>query len=255
MEFEDVKPTKMKMESCNFNEYQPSIKKEPKHEFHYQPSIKKEPKEEYKVEKYNIKLEFQDVKTERKLDINDIKSLKHEKESHKKEKKKEKKKKKEESKRDKVEPKSREPSNKKKKNKEPEIKDPLLNWNYVKCPQCWIWVKQGQMRRHIERHKDGSPELGRKFARPQRRINIEEKRAESELAAARAREALQLSRAANTCQSSVPVALEEEDDSLEEDSVVGDMFSWSPPPVSSSPSALQSPPPSPSPSWSPLSPR
>ena len=249
-----MKPTKVKMECCNLQgDNQQPIKREPKQEFNYEPPIKKEPKQEFKVEKYNIKLESQDFKTVRKLDI---KSLKHEKESQKKKKKKQAK-----SKREK-EPKSREPTNKKKKREEPERIDPLLSWNYVKCPQCWVWMKQGNMRIHIRSHKDGSLELGRRFARAQERINIEEKRAESELAAARAREALQLSRSSNACTSSVPVALEEEEDFLEDDSVVGDMFSWSPPPISSSPQSSPSghtspppPPASPSPSWSPLSPQ
>ena len=251
----------MKMEPYNFHDYHlQQIKKEPKQEFQYQPPIKKELKQEFKIEKYNIKQEPQDVKTEhgkpeRKLDM---KSSKHEKEPKKK-----KKKKQEESKRDKVEPTSRESANKKKKSKakEDEKRDPL-NWNYVKCPQCWIWVKQHNMRYHMTRHMNESPELGSMFARPQR-INIEEKRAQSELAAARAREALELSRSANASLSSVPAALEEEEDYLkEDDSVVGDMFSWSPPPITSSPPSSPSahtsplsPPVSPSPSWSPLSPQ
>ena len=77
MEFEDVKPAKVKMECCNLQgDNQQPIKKEPKQEFHYDPPIKKEPKQEFKVEKHNIKLESQDFKTVRKPDI---KSLKHEK--------------------------------------------------------------------------------------------------------------------------------------------------------------------------------
>ena len=274
-----MKPKKMKIEPYNLHDYhlqqikkepkqefnsQCPIKKELKQEFQYQPPMKKELKQEFKIEKYNIKQEPQDVKTEhgkpeRKLNM---KSSKHEKEPKKKEKKK-KKKKQEESKRDKVEPTIKESANKKKKSKakEDEKRDPL-NWNYVKCPQCWFWVKQHNMRYHMRRHMNESPEFGSIFARPQR-INIEEKRAQSELAAARAREALELSRSANACLSSVPGALEEEEYFLkEDDSVVGDMFSWSPPPITSSPPSSPSghtsplsPPVSPSPSWSPLSPQ
>ena len=281
VEFEDVKPKKLKTELYNFHDYQQPIKKEikqefdfqlpikkePKQEVDYQLPIKKEPKHEFKIEKNNLKLEPQDVKTEhgkpdRRFDINPLKFEEPQKEK--------KKKKHKESKREKVEPKSIGPTTssqnqkrKESKKKEPEKKDPL-NWNYVKCPQCWVWVKQRNMKNHIRRHMYGSPESGSRLARP-KRINIEEKRAQSELAAARAREALELSRSENTCPSSVPAALEEVEDFLEDDSAVGNMFSWSPPPISSptqsppcSPSAHTSPlspPVSPSPSWSPLSPQ
>merc|ERR1719397_1948011 len=91
VEFEDVKPKKMKTEPFNFHDYQLPIKKEIKQEFHYHLPIQKEQKEKFKIEKNYLKLGPQDVKTEhgkpdRRFDIKPLKYEEPQKEKNKREK-------------------------------------------------------------------------------------------------------------------------------------------------------------------------